>query len=105
MDISGLSLKELEALQISVANEIVKRKQSSKADALKKARQAAQEMGFTLEELLGAGGKAPRSGKPVAIKYRHPANPAQTWTGRGKTPRWVVEWKSANGSLDAITVK
>jgi DNA-binding protein H-NS len=28
--------------------------------------------------------------KPVAPKYRHPANGA-TWTGRGKAPLWIVE--------------
>lgn len=26
---------------------------------------------------------------PVAPKYRNPANPAETWAGRGLRPRWV----------------
>ena len=27
----------------------------------------------------------------VAPKYRNPANPKETWTGRGKQPRWMAE--------------
>jgi DNA-binding protein H-NS len=27
---------------------------------------------------------------PVRPKYRNPADPAETWAGRGKKPRWVV---------------
>jgi DNA-binding protein H-NS len=37
--------------------------------------------------VLGKG----RSGKGlVAIKYRDPKNPTNTWTGRGRMPRWMV---------------
>jgi DNA-binding protein H-NS len=105
MDISGLSLKELDNLQKQIVDEINKRKQSGKSDALKLARKAAEEAGYTLEELLGATATASkRTSKPVAIKYRHPQQTQLTWTGRGKTPRWVSAWKDANGSLDGIKV-
>src|ERR1700736_1067472 len=30
------------------------------------------------------------SGDSVAVKYRDPNNPAKTWTGRGRTPRWMT---------------
>ncbi|MBO9468145.1 H-NS histone family protein [Tropicibacter sp. R15_0] len=33
-----------------------------------------------------SGGKV-----PVAPKYRHPENPALTWSGRGRKPKWFVE--------------
>lgn len=55
-------------------------------------------------------GKAPRAakkdalaGKKVAPKYRNPANPEQTWTGRGVSPTWVQELKTA-GTLDAALI-
>ncbi len=105
MDISGLNVKELENLQISIAKEIEKRKQSGKADALKRARQVVEELGYTLEEVLGGKVASAGTKKPVAVKYRHPENNALTWTGRGKTPKWVSEWKAANGSIDGITLK
>ena len=33
--------------------------------------------------------KRATAGKKVAPKYRDPANPANTWTGRGRMPQWV----------------
>jgi DNA-binding protein H-NS len=48
-----------------------------------------------LKELLGHSGTpssrpAKRSYPPVHPKYRNPAQPSETWAGRGKKPRWVV---------------
>jgi len=47
----------------------------------------------------GASGEpTPRATRgPVKVKYRHPDNPlVATWTGRGRKPRWVVEWLEKN---------
>jgi DNA-binding protein H-NS len=44
--------------------------------------------GYTFEDVFGTARKAKRSGSKVAPKYRNPANPAQTWSGRGKRPHW-----------------
>lgn len=46
--------------------------------------------GFSFEDVFGQarGGKARRAGGTVAPKYRNPADPEQTWSGRGKRPRW-----------------
>ena len=30
-------------------------------------------------------------GAPVAAKYRNPDKPAETWSGRGREPRWLAE--------------
>lgn len=64
--------------------------------------------GYTLMELFGvkagvrptrtkpaSGAKRasrsnPAKGSKVAPKYRNPANPAETWSGRGKHPRWMA---------------
>jgi DNA-binding protein H-NS len=55
-------------------------------------------------------GKAPKAakkgalaGKKVAPKYRNPANPEQTWTGRGVSPMWVQALKTA-GTLDSALI-
>ena len=55
-------------------------------------------------------GKAPKvakkgalAGKKVAPKYRNPANPEQTWTGRGVSPTWVQALKAA-GTLDSALI-
>jgi DNA-binding protein H-NS len=45
--------------------------------------------GFTLDDVFGGGRKSSRrTASKVKPKYRNPADPSQTWTGRGKRPRW-----------------
>jgi DNA-binding protein H-NS len=45
--------------------------------------------GYTFEDIFGQGKvKTRRSTGTVAPKYRNPANPTQTWSGRGKRPHW-----------------
>jgi DNA-binding protein H-NS len=46
--------------------------------------------GYTIDELFGTRGvrKTRRAGSKVPPKYRNPADPAQTWSGRGKRPNW-----------------
>jgi len=44
--------------------------------------------GFAIEDVFGGGaGRRGVRGK-VKPKYRNPADVGQTWTGRGKRPRW-----------------
>ncbi len=47
--------------------------------------------------------KGTLAGKKVAPKYRNPANAEQTWTGRGVSPTWVQELKTA-GKLDTALI-
>ncbi|WP_425520343.1 H-NS family nucleoid-associated regulatory protein [Stenotrophomonas pavanii] len=30
------------------------------------------------------------AGSKVAPKYRNPANPSETWSGRGRQPKWLA---------------
>jgi DNA-binding protein H-NS len=41
--------------------------------------------GFTIEALFGS---RVRTRRPAKAKYRNPADHTQTWSGRGKRPRW-----------------
>ena len=50
-----------------------------------------------------AAKKGALAGKKVAPKYRNPANPEQTWTGRGVSPTWVQALKTA-GTLDTTLI-
>ena len=78
--------------------------------------QMAKDAGLTASDIskaLDAGksvksktAKAPKTGKKtgkVAPKYRNPANHAETWTGRGVSPKWVAELKTA-GTLDSALI-
>jgi DNA-binding protein H-NS len=43
----------------------------------------------------GEGGRAKGKGT-IAIKYRDPKNPGNTWTGRGRMPRWMTAATKGN---------
>lgn len=103
MDISTLSLAELKDLLNKIPAEIKRREKDEKARALKDIAALAAERGFSLEELM-EGAVSKKEKAPVAVKYQHPKNPQLTWTGRGRQPKWVVEFLAAGGSLDQLAI-
>lgn len=110
MDISGLSIQELEELQARIPAEIAKRKAGEKEQLLSELASLASKHGYSLDELVGGKRAAPaeakgkRTRKAAAVKYRHPNNGELTWSGRGLKPRWVNEWLGQGNSLDALKV-
>ena len=92
-DLESLSLGELKKLQKDVAKAIATFEDRQKAEARAKVEALARELGYSLAELVGTETKSARA--PAAAKYRHPENPALTWSGRGRKPQWFVEALSA----------
>jgi DNA-binding protein H-NS len=41
----------------------------------------------------------------VLPKYRNPAQPSETWSGRGRTPRWVAAQLSQGKKIDDFRIK
>ena len=41
---------------------------------------------------------------PVLPKYQNPGNPAETWAGRGKQPRWLVSELKAGKNIDDFLI-
>lgn len=103
MDLSSLSSAELKDLLEQIPLEIKRREKKEKADALKAIEILAAERGFKLEELLETA-PAKKERAPVPVKYRHPTNPELSWTGRGRQPKWVVEFITAGGTLEKLSV-
>ncbi|QOW24147.1 H-NS histone family protein [Lysobacter sp. H23M47] len=119
VDIESLSAKELTAL----INEAKKRKTTlSKRKPITQARkrvmQAAKNEGYTIAELFGGSGaaraetrtrtSAPRKARKttgkVAPKYRNPENANETWTGRGRQPRWLTAFTDAGRNRDEFLI-
>lgn len=104
MDISKLSLAELRELQQLIPQEMKRREVEEKAKALNEVKALAKARGFSLEELIGKEGKAPKGKGSVKVKYRHPENSELQWTGRGRQPKWVESWLKSGGSLENLAV-
>jgi DNA-binding protein H-NS len=88
MDINlhDLSLKELKELQSQVAKAVSSFEDRSKKAALAELEEMARAKGFTLAELTG--GTVVRKRTPAVAKYANPADASDTWSGRGRKPRW-----------------
>lgn len=80
-DLEALSVTELRKLQKDIAKAITTYEDRQKAEARAKVDAFARELGYSLAELVDSDAKPQRT--PVAPKYRHPENPALTWSGRG----------------------
>lgn len=82
-----MNMAELNALEVELqnakANRIGAEREKAKAHLVAEAKK----LGFTIEELFG-GRKGGKRG-PVAVKFRNPKNADETWTGRGRRPRWL----------------
>jgi DNA-binding protein H-NS len=42
---------------------------------------------------------------PVSPQYRNPDHPSETWSGRGRQPRWLVAQLEAGGRIDDFRIK
>jgi len=82
-----MSYAELSQMETQIERLKVE-KQNAERNALRQRLiDMAKEHGFEIHELFGKG----RKGKgTVAPKYRDPKNPENTWTGRGRMPRWMT---------------
>jgi DNA-binding protein H-NS len=89
VDLNSLSLKELKDLQSQVAKAISGYEDRRKKELLAELDEIAKAKGFSLAELTGSAPSRKRS--PSVAKYANPANAADTWSGRGRKPRWFSE--------------
>ena len=115
-------LEKIRAARIKLEKEEQRLMSRTHDKALAQIVQIAHAAGLTATDITAALGskgkakpagksavKAPKAkrataGKKVAPKYRDPANPAQTWTGRGRMPQWVQALHAA-GTLASAEIK
>jgi DNA-binding protein H-NS len=102
IDLSKLSMDELQTLSKDVEGELTSRREAEKERVLQQMRELAASIGMTVEDLFGreAKGRGPKG----EAKYRHPDNPDLTWSGRGKRPAWVTEALNAGKTLEDLAV-
>lgn len=121
IDLRGLSAKQLGILIEKARvqqNKLAKRTPITTIRS--KITKFAKAEGYTIEELFGAPGAAGPARKPgvrkasstkgrklgkVPPKYRNPANPKETWTGRGKQPRWMAAYTAKGKKVEDFLIK
>ncbi|CUH68571.1 H-NS histone family protein [Thalassovita autumnalis] len=101
-DFDALSLAELKSLEKKVVKAIATFEDRKKKEALSELEAKAKELGYSLSELTG--GKAPKMKVAGSPKYRNPADPTQTWTGKGRRPDWFNAALAAGTSADDLAI-
>lgn len=119
---------ELEALQQQIEQKEFQDKVSAltASSEFKAVARQVSRLGLSAEEVAGllstSGGAKPKTRVPrkkavakakakakpkmkVKPKYRNPDNAKETWTGRGKQPRWVGAAISSGKTLDDLLIK
>ena len=97
------SIPELEELGEQVAKEIASKREARTRELLEETEKLAEKEGLTLKEVIRAGQK-PRKRQPPKQKYRNPAKPSETWSGRGKKPAWVEKALEQGKSLKDLQI-
>jgi DNA-binding protein H-NS len=86
-DFERMSYAELAKMQADIERMKIEKHNAERSTVRQKLIDTAKEAGFEIHEVFGRG----RIGKgSVAAKYRDPKNPENTWTGRGRPPRWLT---------------
>jgi DNA-binding protein H-NS len=103
LNVNKMSIAELNQL-ISDAQTALAKKQA----VAEKVRKLAHDNGLDISDLMAADkptkAKVKKPRGKVAPKYKNPANGAETWTGRGRQPRWVADALNGGKSLDDLLI-
>lgn len=112
MNVCEIDFKEMPEGQIHeliarAGAELDRRRQIKVEEVRGQIKALADSVGMNPEDFVG--GKSPRGQrgkvKPAReIRFRNTANPAESWTGRGKRPRWLAQALVAGASLDSFRV-
>ncbi len=104
VNLNSLSLKELRDLQSQVAKAIASFEDRRKKEALAELEEKARSLGFSLSELTSTMAIATRKRTPASPKYANPADASDTWSGRGRKPRWFEAALKSGSSPEDLAI-
>ncbi len=106
-NISKLKLKELYELQDLVDKKIEEMKEDEKKKLIDKMRALSISAGLELEDVVGSivGIKTKKKKKEVVIKYRNPDEETETWSGRGRKPKWLEKSLKEGKKLEDFLIE
>ena len=108
-NLEAMSVDELWSLHEEISRMLSERITSEKRElenrlAILNRGRDAIERGDTTQS-YNANGKARRKYPRVFPKYRNPQIPSETWSGRGKQPRWLVAAIQSGRKIDDFKIR
>lgn len=99
------NLDQLLQRQAELQKEIDAVRNAERAGAIAQAKELVLKYDLTARELgISGAKKVPGTRSAVAPKYRDPAT-GNTWSGRGKQPRWLRDAEQRGQSRDSFLIK
>lgn len=107
IDLEGMSVDEMWQLHEEISQVLSVRLTSEKRELEKRLTQLRREKeAHQLEPADGKAG-APRARRKyprVFPKYRNPNEPSETWSGRGKQPRWLAAALKTGRTIEEFVI-
>jgi DNA-binding protein H-NS len=101
MNLKTLSFDDLVALRDSAEALIAKRVAEEKRTLEDRLSRLSRFAGGVIRKLTGGSSL---KGRKAAPKYRNPANPDETWAGRGMKPRWLQALLAEGRSMEEFAI-
>ena len=87
IDIESLDIDQLTELLTKAQTEITSREKGNRKELRAELERRVAADGYKIGDIFPELGTGVRRKRPA--KYRDPQNPEQTWSGIGRTPKWV----------------
>lgn len=101
-ELDRMSYRELQELILKAKRAMATVQERERNALRQKMETLASDAGFKLGEVIGGrGGK----GRTVAAKYANPEDPSQTWTGRGRKPKWLSAKVGEGAKMEKFLIK
>ena len=106
VNVDKMSLKELLDLEAKIEKAIASARDRERSEIKQKIEAIVQASGFSLSDLFGVGrSSSPTKGRSVAVKFVNPENRHETWTGRGRKPRWLTAKLDKGAKMEDFAVR
>jgi DNA-binding protein H-NS len=102
-DLNSMSIEELWTLHEAVARVLTAKITAEKLELEKRLHQISRLSGVGSSDALGPQ-RERRPYPRVLPKYRNPLNRSETWSGRGKKPRWLTKQLKSGRKMDDFRI-
>lgn len=105
LNFESMSVDELWVVHEQIGELLVRKIGAQKEQLEKRLAKLNKEIGLSGKaQARSEGGRVRRPYPKVVPKYRNPTNPSETWSGRGKQPRWLVAQIKNGQSLERFLI-
>ena len=105
MELEKMSLEDLRRHRAAVDRAIATYEERKRKEALARLDEVAKQLGYASASAVVTAKPEKRKGTSTApIRYQNPDEPAETWTGIGRRPKWFVEALACGRTEDELKI-